>query len=73
LYQEMEREMGKHSEGGMKGLCREVRKLIQQLSAETGVPIEPPTSTPLLDRFLALDYISYAAVPGGKKPLALTL
>ena len=49
----------------VKDLCWLIRSLIQQLSTESGVPIEPASSTSLLDGILnTLDYVSYAAVPG---------
>lgn len=39
--------------------------LIQQLSKETGVPIEPESSKALLDSIVdTLEYACYAAVPG---------
>lgn len=49
----------------VKDLCWDIRSRIQQLSKELGVPIEPASSTALLDGILnTLDYVSYAAVPG---------
>ncbi|TNV83626.1 hypothetical protein FGO68_gene7895 [Halteria grandinella] len=49
----------------IQSLCLEIRSLIQTLSQQTEVPIEPPSSTLLLDSILKnLDYTYYAAVPG---------
>lgn len=48
-----------------KDLCLEIRKLIQEISQETDVEIEPASCTNLLDTLLKLPEVYYAAVPGG--------
>jgi phosphomevalonate kinase len=43
-----------------------VRELLQQMSAATGVPIEPTEQTELLDQCMAVPGTVMAGVPGGK-------
>ncbi|CDW80405.1 phosphomevalonate kinase [Stylonychia lemnae] len=49
----------------IKNKCFEIRSLIQQISKETEVAIEPSEQTKMLDQILSsLDQVYYSAVPG---------
>lgn len=48
----------------LREICSGIRNQIQAVSAESEVPIEPPTQTSLLDELLSDTSIAYACVPG---------
>jgi len=48
----------------LREICVAVRNRVQQITKESGVPIEPQVQTALLDQLMTDPSIAYACVPG---------